>query len=53
MNSLIGQTRWRIFTLDNSNDVDSRRDVTFRSFVDIAPHFGGEIHPKPQFLERE
>ena len=25
-------------------------DVPFGGFVDIAPHFGGEIPPKPQFL---
>jgi len=24
-------------------------DVSFGGFVDIAPHFGGEIPPKPQF----
>jgi len=28
-------------------------DVAFVGFVDIAPHFGGEIPPKPQFLEGE
>ena len=38
-----GQTRRRIFTLDGSNDVDSRKDVPFGGFVDIAPHFRGEI----------
>ena len=32
-----------------SNDAD----VPFGGFVDIAPHFGGEIPPKPQFLGRE
>jgi len=25
-------------------------DVPFGGFVDTAPHFGGEIPPKPQFL---
>ena len=30
---------------DGSNDADSRRDVPFGGFVDIAPHFGGEIPP--------
>jgi len=39
------QTRRRIFTLDGSNDGDSRRDVPFGGFVDIALHCGGEIPP--------
>ena len=29
MNSPTGQTRRRIFTLDSSNDADSRKDVPF------------------------
>ena len=41
MNSPTGQTRRRIFTLDGSNDADSRKDVPFGGFVDIAPNFGG------------
>jgi len=49
MNSSTGQTRRRIFTLDGSNDADSRKDVPFGGFVDIAPRFGGEIPRKPQF----
>jgi len=49
MNSPTGQTRRRIFTLDGSNDADSRKDVPFGGFVDTAPHFGGEIPRKPQF----
>jgi len=49
MNSPTGQTRRRIFTLDGSNDVDSRKDVPFGGFINIAPHFGGEIPQKPQF----
>ena len=53
MNSTTGQTRRRIFTLDGSNDADSRKDVHFWGFVDIARHFGGEIPRKPQFLGRE
>ena len=28
-------------------------DVPFGGFVDIAPRFGGEIPPKPQFLGRK
>ena len=49
MNSPIGQTRRRIFTLDGSNDADSRRDVPFGGIVDIAPNFGGEIPQNPNF----
>jgi len=36
-------TRRRIFTLDGSND------VPFGGFVEIAPHFGGEIPENPNF----
>jgi len=39
--------------LDGSNDADSRKDVPFWGFVDIATHFRGEIPRKPQFLGRE
>ena len=53
INSPTGQTRRRIFTLDGSNDVESRKDVPFGGFVDIVPHFRGEIPRKPQFLGRE
>jgi len=53
MNSPTGQVRWRIFTLDGSHDADTRKDVPFGGFVDIAAHFGGEILRKPQFLGRE
>jgi len=53
INSPTGQTQRRIFTLDGSNDADSRKDVPFGGFVDIAPHFGGEIPRKPPFLGRE
>ena len=49
MNSPTGQTRRRIFTLDGSNDADSRKDVPFGGFVDISPHFGGEIPQKNNF----
>jgi len=48
-NSPTGQTRRRIFTLDGSNDADSRKGVPFGGFVDIAPNFGGEIPPKNNF----
>ena len=53
MISPTGQTRRRIFTLDGSNDAYSCKDVLFEGFVDIAPHFRGEIPRKPQFLGRE
>jgi len=53
MNSPTGQTRRRIFTLDGSHDADLRKDVPFGGFVDIAPHFGGEMPLKPQLLGRE
>ena len=43
MNSPISQTRRQIFTHDGSNDADSRKDVPFGGFVDIAPQFRGEI----------
>jgi len=51
INSPTGQTRRRIFTIDGSNDADSRKDVPFEGFVDISSHFGGEIPRKPQFWE--
>ena len=53
MNSPTGETRPRIFTLDGSNDADSRRDVPFGGFVNIALHFGNEIPRKHQFWGRE
>ena len=53
INSPTGQTRRRIFTLDSSNDADSRKDVPFGGIVYIVSHFGGEIPPKPQFWGRE
>jgi len=52
MNSPTGQTR-RIFTLGGSNDADLRMDAPIGGLVNIASHFGGEIPPKPQFLELE
>jgi len=50
-NSPTAQTRRRIFTLDGSNDADSRNGVPFGGFVDIAPHFGGEIHQNPNIWD--
>ena len=52
-NSPKGQTRRRIFAHDGSNDADSCKDVPFLGFIDIAPHLGGKIPPKPQILGRE
>jgi len=49
MNSPTGQTRRRIFTLDGTNDADSRKDVPFGGFVDIAPHFGVKSPENPNF----
>ena len=49
MNSPTGQTHRRILTLNGSKDVDSHKDVPFGGFVDIAPHFGGEIPQNPNF----
>ena len=43
------QTRRRIFTLNGSNDSDSRKGVPFGGFVDIDPHFWCEILQSPQF----
>ena len=36
--SVAGQTGQRICALDGSNDTDSRKDVPFWDFVDIAVH---------------
>ena len=49
-NSPTGQTRRRVFTLDGPNDADSRLGVPLGGFIDIVPHFGGEITPKPQLF---
>jgi len=47
INSHTGETRRRIFTLDGSNDADSRKDVPFGGFVDIASHFGVKYRQNP------
>ena len=52
-NAPTGQTAHHIFTLNGSNDADSRKGVPFLAFVDIAPHFGDKIAQKPQFLGDE
>jgi len=48
-NSPTGQTCRSIFARDSSNDADSRKDVPFVSFVDIAPHLGIKS-PNPNFV---
>ena len=45
-NTHTGETGRQIFTLDGSNDADSRKDVSFGGFVGIAPHLMGQIAPK-------
>jgi len=52
-NTPTGQTARQIFTLNGSNDADSRKDVPFLALVDIAAHLGDQIAPKPQFWGRE
>ena len=49
-NSPTGQMRRRIFTRDDSNDADSRKDVPFWGvFVYIAPHLGVKNPKKNNF----
>ena len=52
-NTPTGQTADHIFTLNGSNDADSRKEVPFLASVDIAAHLGDQIARKPQFLGRE
>jgi len=47
-NSPAGQTRRQIFAHGDSDYTDSCKDVPFGGLVDMAPHFGGQISPKPQ-----
>jgi len=44
-----GQTADHIFTLNGSNDADSRKDVPFLASVDIAAYLGYQIAPKNNF----
>jgi len=46
-NAPTGQTADHIFTLNGSNDADSRKDVRFLASVDIAAHLGDQIAQKP------
>jgi len=48
-----GPTAHHIFTLNGSNDVDSRKGVPFLALVDIVAHLGDQSAQKPQFLGRE
>jgi len=52
-NSPTGQTAHHIFTLNGSNDADSRNGVPFLALVDIAAHLGDQIVQKPQFWGHE
>ena len=52
-NAPTGHTTEHIFTLNGSNDADSRKDVPFLASVDTAAHLGDQITQKPQFWGRE
>ena len=49
-NTPTGQTAHQIYTLNGSNDADSRKNVPFLALVDIVAHLGDQIAQKPQFL---
>jgi len=51
MNSPTSQTRRRrrIFTIDGSNDADSRSDVPFGVSLILLPVFGVKYPPNPNF----
>jgi len=48
-NSPAGQMCRHIFAHDGSNDADSRKNVPFWGFVDIAPQLGGKIPKNSNF----
>jgi len=48
-NSPTRQTRRQIFQYDGSNNADSRKDVPFLGFVDIAPHLDVKSLQNPNF----
>jgi len=48
-NTTTGQTVRQIYTLNGSNDTDSRKDVPFLALVDIAAHLGDQINQKNYF----
>ena len=50
MTSPTGQTRRRIFTLDGSNDADSRKDVPFGGVsLTLLPILGVKFPENPNF----
>jgi len=49
MNSPTGQTRRQIFTLDSSNDADSRKDVPFGVSLTLLPILGVKSPENPSF----
>jgi len=48
-----GRTGGLILTIYTSYDVFLPKDVPFGGFVDMPPHLGGQMPPKPQFSGRE
>ena len=47
------RTGGRILTIYTSYDVFPPKEVPFGGADDIAPHLGGQMPQKPQFLGRE
>jgi len=64
-NSSSSSSSWHLFPHDFSGTVEDKdtintpleplrsADMPLWGFADIAPYFGGEIPPKPQFLRRK
>jgi len=48
-NAPTGQTAHHIFTLNGSNESDTRKDVPFLALVDIAAYLEDQITQKTQF----
>ena len=48
-NAPTGQTAHHIFTLNGSNNADSRKGVPFLALVDIAAQLGDQIAQNPNF----
>jgi len=48
-NAPTGQTAHHIFTLNGSNDADSRKGVPFLALVDIVAHLEDHIPENPNF----
>jgi len=51
MNSPTGQTRRRIFTLDGSNDANSRKDVLLWVSLTLLPILGVKSPENPNFWD--